>query len=207
MNKVNICNSEQPSFVGAYYLSDLSICDYMIENHNTDANIRPGGFVGDGGEIVVDKSVKDSEDVIVPFDSPVYKRYMDGLSECHQQYKKDYVWSDRVSNYDIESLQTQRYDPGGGFKTYHTERMGPDKAYRHLVYMTYLNDVDDGGETEFYYQDLKVKPRKGLTLIWPADWTHTHRGIPSPSETKYIATGWWQFDHSPEVIMVTREVK
>ena len=59
--------------------------------------------------------------------------------------------------------------------------------------MTYLNDVDDGGETEFYYQKLKVKPRKGLTLIWPADWTHTHRGLSSPTQEKYIITGWLNY--------------
>ena len=45
--------------------------------------------------------------------------------------------------------------------------------------MTYLNDVSDGGETEFYYQKLKVKPETGLTLIWGSDWTFTHKGITS----------------------------
>ena len=64
---------------------------------------------------------------------------------------------------------------------------------RHLVFMTYLNDISDEGETEWKHQGLKVKPEKGLTVIWPADWTYTHKGIPSHSETKYIATGWYNF--------------
>jgi hypothetical protein len=64
---------------------------------------------------------------------------------------------------------------------------------RHLVFMTYLNDIEDHGETEFYHQMLKIKPEKGLTLIWPADWTFTHRGNPSPSEQKYIVTGWFNY--------------
>ena len=59
--------------------------------------------------------------------------------------------------------------------------------------MTYLNDVTDDGETEFYYQKIKVKPQKGLTLIWPADWTHTHRGNTSKTQDKYIITGWYSF--------------
>jgi hypothetical protein len=59
--------------------------------------------------------------------------------------------------------------------------------------MTYLNNIKKGGETEFFYQNLKVKPEKGLTLIWPADWTFTHRGIPSPKEIKYITTGWYSY--------------
>ena len=59
--------------------------------------------------------------------------------------------------------------------------------------MTYLNDVEDGG-TEFYYQGLKTKAEKGLTLIWPSDFTHTHRGIISNTKEKYIATGWFSYD-------------
>jgi hypothetical protein len=59
--------------------------------------------------------------------------------------------------------------------------------------MTYLNDVHDAGGTEFFHQKLTVLPRKGLTLIWPADWTHTHRGIVSPTEEKYVITGWFDF--------------
>ena len=59
--------------------------------------------------------------------------------------------------------------------------------------MTYLNDVSDGGETEFYYQKLKVKPETGLTLIWGSDWTFMHRGITSKTQTKYIATGWLDY--------------
>ena len=59
--------------------------------------------------------------------------------------------------------------------------------------MTYLNDVEKGGGTEWIHQKLKVKPEKGKTVIWPAEWTHTHRGIVAPKETKYIATGWYGY--------------
>ena len=59
--------------------------------------------------------------------------------------------------------------------------------------MTYLNDVNKGGETEFYYQKLKIKPEKGLTLIWSADWTFTHKGHTTLDEDKYIITGWFNF--------------
>ncbi len=64
--------------------------------------------------------------------------------------------------------------------------------------MTYLNDVEDGGGTEFYHQNLIVKPRKGKTLIWPADWTHTHRGVTSPTQEKYVITGWFNYQTDVE---------
>jgi hypothetical protein len=58
----------------------------------------------------------------------------------------------------------------------------------------FLNDVTDQGETEFFHQKIKIKPQKGLTVIWPADWTYTHRGIASPTQDKYIITGWFYLD-------------
>ena len=59
--------------------------------------------------------------------------------------------------------------------------------------MTYLNDVNIGGGTEFYHQKVTVLPEKGKTVIWPADWTHTHRGVAAPNEEKIIVTGWYNF--------------
>ena len=59
--------------------------------------------------------------------------------------------------------------------------------------MTYLNNVDDGGETQFLYQEKEIQPKKGLTVLWPTDFTHTHRGVTSPTQTKIIATGWFNY--------------
>jgi prolyl 4-hydroxylase len=59
--------------------------------------------------------------------------------------------------------------------------------------MTYLNGVDDEGGTDFYYQRLRMRAKKGATLIWPVDWTHMHRGVVSPTQEKYIVTGWFSF--------------
>jgi hypothetical protein len=88
----------------------------------------------------------------------------------------------------------QHYLPGKHYSAWHCENNGePLFRYRHLAFMTYLNDVTDGGETEFLYQTTKVRPEKGLTLIWPAHWTHTHRGLPSPTQDKYVTTGWYEF--------------
>ena len=63
-------------------------------------------------------------------------------------------------------------------------------------YMLYLNDLDgEGGETEFLYQKMRVKPEENLMLVWPASYTHAHRGNPVLGEThKYIVTGWFYYD-------------
>jgi hypothetical protein len=96
-----------------------------------------------------------------------------------------------MSKYTItENWNIQYYKPGGGFKQWHCERGSP--STRILVWMTYLNDVPDGG-TEFLYQKLTCPAKKGLTLFWPTDWTHTHRGQISKDHEKYIATGWFSY--------------
>ena len=59
--------------------------------------------------------------------------------------------------------------------------------------MTYLNSVDKGGSTYFNHYDLEIKPKKGLTLIWPAEWTHTNKEKILKKGNKYLITGWINF--------------
>ena len=84
----------------------------------------------------------------------------------------------------------QRYLPGEGFKSWHCERASVKFLDRLFVWMVYLNDVEHGGETEFFYQHHFEEPKQGKLVLWPCDWTHVHHGIPAPKEDKYIVTGW-----------------
>ena len=65
--------------------------------------------------------------------------------------------------------------------------------HRVFAFMTYLNNVNEGGTTDFLYYDLKVRPETGKTLIWPAEWTHAHTGSVVEGGEKYIITGWMHF--------------
>ena len=58
-----------------------------------------------------------------------------------------------------------------------------------LAWMVYLNDAASG--TEFPYQEMIVEPKEGRTVIWPAGWTHPHKGVTPNEGIKYIATGWF----------------
>ena len=64
--------------------------------------------------------------------------------------------------------------------------------------MTYLNDVEEGVETLFNHFNIKIKPKRGKTLIWPAEWTHSHTGDILNSDKKYIITGWMHFPHDSD---------
>ena len=112
------------------------------------------------------------------------------------RYLDIYSFASKVDTFKIvEDVNIQHYKPTEGYRTFHCERTSKIiYMMRYLVFQTYLNTVEDGGETEFFYQQYKCKAVKGKTLIWPVDWTHTHRGIVSPTEDKYIITGWFSFD-------------
>jgi len=182
-------------FIGRFFLNDLSVCDRLIEYYNQSPN-KFTGRIGSG----VFKEAKDSTDVPVAVNSfwtvPVITDYLNELQKVCDQYIEMYPWCNRASPWGImQPFNIQHYAPGQGYHAMHCERYSTKDLVRnrHLVFMTYLNDVTDEGYTEFYHQDVKVQPRKGLTLIWPADWTHVHRGIVSKSEDKYIATGWYEY--------------
>jgi hypothetical protein len=93
----------------------------------------------------------------------------------------------------IGHFNVQKYLSGDHFSLLHSERMSLGFLHRVFAWMTYLNNVDDGGTTDFEYYDIKVKPEIGKTLIWPAEWTHAHRGSILKSGSKYIITGWIHF--------------
>jgi hypothetical protein len=143
----------------------------------------------------VNKLIKDSVDSVLQ-NTSLRNLYCDALQECVKSYIGKYPYCANGSSWKIkEEINIQHYKPGGGFHSWHTERQmwHEPQVSRHLVFMTYLNDVLDKGETEFYHQKLKVKPEKGLTLIWPTDWTFYHRSIPSFTQHKYVVTGWFSY--------------
>jgi hypothetical protein len=188
------------NFIGESFLKDLSICDDLI-NYHKNSEEKLSGVVGKSTEIkVVDKDIKLSTDVNISVDKAckeiLFQKYFDELQIALNLYIEKYPHCNNQSPFTIiENINIQHYKANEGYFAWHCERGSSimPVATRHLVFMTYLNDVEDEGETEFYYQDLKVKPKKGKTLIWCSDWTHTHRGITSPTQEKYIITGWFNF--------------
>jgi hypothetical protein len=186
----------QESFIGLYQI-DKKLCKKLIKYHNKNSEYKEKGFAYSPKtkSTIIDKNIKDSIDVTfynMSNDKNI-KSYFSELSKCVRHYTDKFNIGP-VKTYNSNLIQY--YPPGGGFKIWHNERSigysnGNFIAQRGLVYMTYLNNVTDKGETEFLYQRLKIKPEIGKTLIWPTDFTHTHRGIPSPTQEKYIVTGWF----------------
>ena len=99
------------------------------------------------------------------------------------------------SGYNITDFKYQVTKPSQGYHTWHCEydALIPKMDLRWGVWTFYLNDVEEGGETEFLYQSYRLKPKTGTFSIFPAYYTHTHRGNPPISNTKHILTGWIEY--------------
>ena len=168
--------------------NDVHICDDLIDYFKSNDEYKSKGKT----TLNTDKISKLSTDLAIqPYsNSPLIKKYLSYLFSLAQIYIKKY--STGFFGLDmLEGFNIQHYAPNEGYFEWHNERSTTKSPERALVWMTYLNDVDDGGETEFKYQNLKIKSQKGRTLIWPTDFTHTHRGITSTTKHKYIITGWF----------------
>ena len=197
MKKVFIkTNNLNPHFIGSWTLEPLSICEDLINYFELNLAKQKKGRISSG----VNPNSKDSIDIrITPKEiilpgNEAFKAYFDELFECYKNYVEEWPFlKDIAQKLEIGSFNLQRYKPGQHFKKIHTERSSIESSHRVFAFMTYLNDVEEGGSTYFSHYDLEIQPKKGLTLIWPAEWTHAHRGNILKEGSKYIITGWISF--------------
>ncbi len=191
------------TFIGGWYMSE-EICDQILDLYNNNKSLHEPGVVGtdiinEDGKVTsrphIDAEAKKCTQLRVLKNAQQLSLYNIHLQAILDSYKQKYEWVDRVNYYKIvEDMSIQHYKPGEGFYRWHMENTGHGFTInRHLVFMTYLNDVENAGTEFLYFPDLKIQARKGLTLIWPAGWTHTHRGVVSDVDEKYIITGWYSF--------------
>mgnify|MGYP003627600430 FL=1 len=93
--------------------------------------------------------------------------------------------------FNYTSLKIQKTLPTEGYHIWHIEHTkGFENEPRAFVFSIYLNDVEEGGETEFLHFSKRVKPKTGRIVIWPAGFPYLHRGNPPLSGEKYILTSW-----------------
>jgi prolyl 4-hydroxylase len=185
------------TFIREYRLSDTSVCDSLLElfNKAVDSKLVHQGLAGKGA--AADPRFKKSTDFSLEqagrlgspddFKQAAYRMELSGFINHYLNETKILEHGGRFRM--RHAPQIQWYKPGEGFYAWHV-----DGAYgesdRALAYITYLNEVTDGGGTEFFYQRHVAAPRKGNTVIFPAALTHLHRGEISPTQHKYILTGW-----------------
>jgi hypothetical protein len=113
--------------------------------------------------------------------------------KCYKDYTNTYSDLNNYQDHTIYTYKVQKTMPSGGYHSWHSEDGEKTFSTRIGVYILYLNDVAEGGETEFLYLAKRVAPKKGRLVIFPPNYPWAHRGNPPLSGEKYIMTGWTEF--------------
>ena len=155
-------------------------------------------FFEDNQILEYDKSALELEDhkiVNITYDydlgasSKLATMLFPGFKPCVTEYLES-ISILRSKKFLLHDLKLKKIPAGGGFHNWHYESASLSVAGRQFVLQLYLNDDFDGGETEFLYQQRREEAVAGDILIFPASYTHTHRGNPPLGGDKYIATSW-----------------
>ena len=189
------------NFVGVYeeHLSD-KFCDDLIEyfewcNKNNKTFQRP-----EAESIKKDNSVCLNPNYAeeINFSHPNIQNFLGEFNDvfwntCYKDYAETYSILSGYDKHTIYTYKIQKTKPAGGYHIWHCEDGAINFSQRVGVYILYLNDVEEGGETEFLYFSKRIKPKKGTLLIFPPNYPWAHRGNPPLTNTKYIMTGWVEF--------------
>lgn len=183
------------------------ICDDIINNYEEQEFGKYEGVTGGG----LQKNIKNTIDFMIPKNNQKWKKINDLLSRELAKNIKEYVnnlnsyfincnnnedSNDKFNIIQSDTLQIkdefmiQKYFVNKGRYIYHNDFSLENKSFRVMTYIWYLNDVDDGGETDFFNGTIKIKPKKGKLILFPASWTFPHCGKKPKSSNKYIITGW-----------------
>ena len=194
---------EYKDFIGIYDESvPVELCNEFVENweaakkNRTIIDITKENDSGFFEEEQDHLERKDEMAFVTPLTSTIYPRppvqsYFGFLRECFERYLTRYSirFAGRMIFNDVFKIHKVR--KSGGYHKWHYERAGAEVLNRLMAYMTYLEVPEEGGETEFLHQSLRIEPIVGRTLIWPAGFTHMHRGNPPLDGEKMYITGWF----------------
>ena len=168
------------------------LCVEMIRRFEEKSEQQYPGRIGQLAE--QDSSIKRSTDLVVsgkPDWQDVDTNLHRSMSMMMKNFRERFPYF--KGPFKDMGYAIQRTDPGE-FYHWHIDGGSHDFSQRQLVVIWYLNDVEGpGGETEFLFQDVRIKPEQGKMLLFPPFWTHEHRGATLQQGVKYIATTWVVF--------------
>lgn len=141
------------------------------------------------------KILAPNENILVNRDSSILTKFSTLIWKAYDKYTKVYGAAlDQLGRHKLApNIKVQRYAPTQGYHVWHSDVSNEANALRVLVCLLYLNTVKEGGETEFLYQKMRIPPVQGTLVMFPATWTHLHRGNPPLKGNKYVINTWLQF--------------
>ena len=164
-------------------------CDKLIDYFNKSPQAE--GCVGEGIVNHLSKKSIELENSYFTFHKSASHLIYSTLTENTNRYVEKYIPLKYMRKWGVDDEFTLKKFEGEdeGFKAWHTEH-SRHTPYRILVWMFYLNDAQSG--TEFFHHH-NIESKKGRLVIWPAGWTHFHKGVTPNKGIKYIMSGWYSF--------------
>jgi hypothetical protein len=187
-----------PAVESIFYVKELlanDLCQTIIANYHRDPRKHPGYAISGGGEKKLHDDVKVSTDLEISREGTwaaafeELNRAFDGtVRQLVAQVPSLQVWPLWWTGYKI-----QHYPKNQGHFKWHFDAAGPSTWHRQMAVVIYLNSVQEGGETCFHRQNLRIKPIAGDAVFFPTFWTHAHCGETPRSEDKYVITSFISF--------------
>ena len=203
-------------------LLSQEFCDKLIAKFDNDKDVHQGVCGHKDGPPQVNLDIKQSIDLHIynnrkyHFESHELQRVLlktiGTYSDLINEQCPDLVYPLFRKNSYITGFNIQKTTPGGFFTWHSDDFVDPDATngyYRAISYLIYLNDVEEGGYTEFV-DGFKALPKRGHICLFPCTWSYPHRGVAPVSGDKYIIAGWWMTSGSmgtPRVNLTDDEYK
>lgn len=175
----------------------LDLCNEIINIFENEPNKYKGvtrSGQNDNIKKTLDYSINiniDASSVWYKISMFLYEELSKNLKLFNENLNKKYGRTFLNNNMFDTCFLMQKYDKNEGKFVYHDDFsiLNDLKIHRVITYLWYLNNVNEGGETEFC-GDFKVKPTAGKLILFPASWCYPHKGMMPLSNNKYIITGW-----------------
>ena len=174
------------------YFEFYKMCSLANHTWRRDSEDMPEDLKNDTATSLINyRFYNDNNELVIPYSAKPFIETV--FTEIYPLYVKKYSTLSRIERHSIFDVKIQKTEPKEGYHVWHHESENIATRNRLMAFILYMNDVDEGGETEFLYQSLRIKPKRNRFILWPAYYTHLHRGNPPLSGTKYIATGWIEY--------------
>ena len=208
-NKMPVRNHIRQCDIAIYnHMFSHEFCDLVIKNYEEGHSLKLAynrqGAEGVDPSIKKDISVNvqepwvldlvkrsDKDDLFLTESSRIYRLFCESFNVALSYYTEDaMIVGEQAQHLVIDGIKIQKTGPSEGYHVWHYEASEHTTIRRVCFFILYLNDVTEGGETEFLKQSIRIVPEKGTLIIAPSNFTAMHRGNPPLSGDKYILTGW-----------------
>jgi hypothetical protein len=167
---------------------DQELCRCIIDLFNRDNHKWRGKIIRSEDEVSYTEEIKNSWDLEILNEGAwqeIFQTIHPRIQACMSHYL---TRSPVLRSFDLQisGYKIQMYPKNQGYFRWHADSVGKNAGDRVVAMVLYLNDVEKGGETEFYHQEIKIPPKAGQLVLFPSGWNYMHCGHTPESEDKYI---------------------